>query len=195
MRTIRADSYAGFADLAKQQVRGIDYEIKVRRRPASSIAVIAPHGGRIERGTSDIARGIAGEDFNLYLFEGIKLSGSYAALHLTSSHFDEPLCLGLIARCSLVVAVHVCKGSSETVLMGGLDYGLKTQLAGRLKKIGVEVETHGHRYPATDPDNICNRGKLAKGVQLELTPRLRSNAVERGLVDAVRSVLLSLDPT
>jgi phage replication-related protein YjqB (UPF0714/DUF867 family) len=89
----------------------------------------------------------------------------------------------------------VCKGSSETVLMGGLDYGLKTQLADRLRKIGVEVEMHGHRYPATDPNNICNRGKLAKGVQLELTPRLRSNAVERGLVDAVRSVLLSLDPT
>jgi phage replication-related protein YjqB (UPF0714/DUF867 family) len=195
MRNRHADSYASFADLAKHQVRGVDYELKLHHRPASSVAVIAPHGGRIERGTSDIARGIAGEDFNLYLFEGIKSAGNYAALHLTSRHFDETSCLGLIAQCSFVVAVHVCKGSGETVLMGGLDYDLKTLLADSFEKIGIELETHGHRYPATDPCNICNRGKRARGVQLELTPRLRSNAVERGLIDAVRSVLLSLDPT
>jgi phage replication-related protein YjqB (UPF0714/DUF867 family) len=192
MRTIHADSYACFADLAKQQVRGIDYEIEVHRRPASPVAIIAPHGGGIERGTSDIARGIAGEDFNLYLFEGIKRSGNYAALHLTSRNFDEPACLGLIARCAFVVAVHMCKGRSENVLLGGLDHVLKGQLADNLDKIGVKVETHGHRYPATDPNNICNRGQLARGVQLELSARLRSNAAERGFVNAVRSVLLSL---
>jgi phage replication-related protein YjqB (UPF0714/DUF867 family) len=65
MRTSCADSYAGFADLAKQQVRGVDYQIEVHCRPASPVAIIAPHGGRIERRTSDIARAIAGEDFNL----------------------------------------------------------------------------------------------------------------------------------
>ena len=43
-----ARSYRGFADLAATQVRGRDYEIEVRRRPASPVAVIAPHGGRIE---------------------------------------------------------------------------------------------------------------------------------------------------
>lgn len=192
MRTVHADSYTDFADLAKQQVRGIDYEIIVHRRPASPIAVIAPHGGRIERGTSDIARGIAGEDFNLYLFEGLKPSGSYAALHLTSCRFDEPSCLALITQCSFVVAIHVCRGSSEKVLLGGLDHVLKAKLADSLDKIGVEVETHGHRYPATDPKNICNRGRRAKGVQLEISARLRSHAAERGLVDAVRSVLLSV---
>lgn len=195
MRTRPNDFYASFADLAKQQVRGIDYEIEVHRRPASSVAVIAPHGGRIERGTSDISRGIAGEDFNLYLFEGIKPAGNFAALHLTSRHFDEPLCLDLIAQCSFIVAVHVCKGSGETVLMGGLDYALKALLADAFQKIGIEVEMHGHRYPATDPGNICNRGKRAKGVQLELTPRLRRNAVERGFVDSIRRVLLSVDST
>ena len=190
MRT--TDSYAGFADLEKQQVRGIDYEIEMHRRPASPVAIIAPHGGRIERGTSAIARGIAGEDFNLYLFEGIKSSGNYVALHLTSRRFDEPSCLGLIAQCSYVVVIHGCKGDSEKVLLGGLDHELKAQLADILGKAGVEVETHRHRYPATDQDNICNRGRLAKGVQLELSARLRGGTAERRFVKAVRSVLLSL---
>lgn len=192
MRTIHADSYTGFADLVKQQVRGVDYEITVHRRPASPVAIIAPHGGRIERRTSDIARAIAGEECNLYLFEGIKSSGNYATLHLTSRRFDEPSCLELIARCSFVVTIHGCKGDSERVLLGGLDHELKARLADSLRKAGVEAETHGHRYPATDPDNICNRGRLKQGVQLEVSATLRGGTGERSLVDAVRAVLLGL---
>jgi phage replication-related protein YjqB (UPF0714/DUF867 family) len=38
--------------------------------------VIAPHGGGIDQYTSDIARAIAGAEFNLYLFEGISRSGN-----------------------------------------------------------------------------------------------------------------------
>lgn len=190
--TSRADSYACFADLAKQHVRGVDYQIEVHCRPASPVAIIAPHGGSIERRTSDIARAIAGEDFNLYLFEGIKPSGSYATLHLTSRRFDEPSCLELIAQCSLVVTIHGCKGDSEKVLLGGLDHELKTELADSLRKAGVNVETDGHRYPATDPNNICNRGRLKKGVQLELSAHLRGGPAEKGFVNSVRSVLLSL---
>jgi phage replication-related protein YjqB (UPF0714/DUF867 family) len=193
MRTEHRDAYTSFAGLAKQQVRGIDYEIEVYRRAASPVAIIAPHGGGIERGTSEIARDIAGEDFNLYVFEGLKSSGNYATLHLTSRHFDEPACLGLIAHCSFVVAIHVCRGRSEKVLLGGLDHVLKAQIADCLDSTGVKVETHGHRYPAINPNNICNRGRLAKGVQLELTPRLRSHVAERGFVKTVRSVLVSLN--
>ncbi len=194
MRTVFADSYTGYADLAKHQLRGIDYEIEVLRRPASAVAIIAPHGGSIERGTSGIAREIAGQDFNLYLFQGIKSSGNYAALHLTSRRFDEPLCLELIAPCSYVVAIHGYRDRrSEEVLLGGLDHALKAQLADHLGRIGVPTQTFGHRYPAIDPNNICNRGRLRKGVQLEFSACLRRNAAQRGLVNAIRSVLLRLD--
>src|SRR5260221_2694666 len=77
--------YRGFEDLARAQSRGRDYEILVRRRAGSSVAIIAPHGGGIEDGTSAVASAIASDDFSLYLFEGIRRSGNYAALHLTST--------------------------------------------------------------------------------------------------------------
>ena len=64
MKSRCADSYAGFADLARSQIRGMDCEIEVQQRPASPVAIIAPHGGRIERRTSEIARMIAGKQFS-----------------------------------------------------------------------------------------------------------------------------------
>lgn len=82
-----ASGYMGYADLAKSKTEGKDYKVLLRPVAGSSSAVIAPHGGRIEHYTSDIARGIAGDDFNLYLFEGVRLSGNYSTLHLTSHRF------------------------------------------------------------------------------------------------------------
>ena len=64
-----AANYSDYAELAKTQVEGTDYKVFVRAKASSSITVIAPHGGSIEQYT-EIARAIAGEDFNLYLFEG-----------------------------------------------------------------------------------------------------------------------------
>ena len=193
VRTVNAKSYRGFADLAKHQVRGRDFDILICRRSSSRIAVIAPHGGGIERGTSEIAGAIAGEDFNLYTLEGIRPSGNYDALHLTSQLFDEPECLALLEKCSVVVAIHGCKGTDARVLLGGLDGDLKVQLAEALAGAAITVEPEGHRYPATNPNNICNRGRSGKGVQLELTGPLRGSATAARLVSAVRSVLVGLN--
>ena len=101
------DQYPNFAALADATIAGTDYRITVVARPPSTVAIIAPHGGSIERRTSAIARAIAGDDFNLYLFEGLDASGSFEDLHITSHRFDEPACLALIADCDDVIAVDV----------------------------------------------------------------------------------------
>ena len=88
---------------------------------------------------------------------------------------------------------HGCEGADKRVLLGGLDATLKKQLAAALGDASVTVETKGHRFPATDPANICNRGLTRRGVQLELTGPLRGSAVEARVASAVRSVLVGLD--
>ncbi len=187
-----ASRFRNFADLARSQVRGRDYEICVRRRAASPIAIIAPHGGEIEDGTSQMARAIAGDDFNLYCFEGTRPSKNYTALHLTSHRFDEPECLSLIASCPVVIAVHGCGGEQPQVLLGGLDVPLRDLLAASLAAAEIRAETSGHRYPAVRPDNICNRGARGRGVQLEITHPLREGREAARLASAVRSVLCSI---
>jgi phage replication-related protein YjqB (UPF0714/DUF867 family) len=182
-------SYQCFAELSAHRVRGRDFEIKVVRRPQSGIAVIAPHGGGIEHGTSELARAIAADQFNLYLFEGLRPSGNFAALHLTSHLFDEPECLALIARCPVVVAIHGCKGVEHEVLLGGRHRRLTDQLSEALRVVNIANRTHGHPFPGAEPRNICNRGVTRRGVQLEITTALRASPAALELAAAVRTVL------
>ncbi len=187
-----ARTYRGYADLAAAQVRGRDFEIDVRRRPDSPVAVIAPHGGRIEDGTSEIARAIAADDFNLYLLEGLRPSLNYRALHLTSHLFDEPECVALVRECRFVVAIHGCAGREQRVLLGGRDAVLKDAIARSLAEQSLTAVVAGHRYPALRPENICNRGAHGQGVQLEITHSLRRSMEAVRLSLTVRHVLLEL---
>ncbi|MEX1348372.1 MAG: poly-gamma-glutamate hydrolase family protein, partial [Desulfobacterales bacterium] len=63
------DTYSCFAELDNHEERNKDYKISAIE-VGSGITIIAPHGGKIEPGTSDIARRIASQRFNYYCFEG-----------------------------------------------------------------------------------------------------------------------------
>lgn len=154
--------------------------------------MIAPHGGRIENGTSELARAVAGDEFHLYLFEGRLESRNFHSLHLTSHLFDEPECLALIADSPYVFAVHGCGGNGERAYLGGLDIALRDRLAQALRRAGIDTQTDGHPYPARHERNICNRGARARGVQLELTHDLREGALAAVLVGRLREELLRL---
>jgi len=183
-----ASRFRNFADLARSQVRGRDYEICVRRRAASPIAIIAPHGGEIEDGTWQMARAIAGDDFNLYCFEGTRPSKNYTALHLTSHRFDEPECLSLIASCPVVIAVHGCGGATCSPRRSPLPrYGLKradiaTRRCGRT--------TSATAAPAAAECNSRSPIRCARGARRRGSPRrsARCCAVSRLLLEYLARV-------
>ncbi len=187
-----ARGYRSFADLAAAQHRGRDFEIEIRRRPSSPVAVVAPHGGRIEDGTSEIARAIAADDLNLYLLEGLRPSLNYRALHLTSHCFDEPECLELLRHCPFVVAIHGCAGRDQRVLLGGLDVALKERIAAALAAASLVAFGDDHAFPGLRPDNVCNRGARGQGVQIEITHPLRRSIEAVRFAAAVRGALLEV---
>jgi phage replication-related protein YjqB (UPF0714/DUF867 family) len=152
--------------------------------------VLAPHGGRIEGRTSEVARLIAGNDHGLYLFEGLRTGGdNFDCLHLASHRFDEPRALNLIALCDIVVAVHGYAAPGPDVLLGGLDERLKRAISQALAANGFTYLLEGHRFPGRDPRNICNRGRSGGGVQLELSEELRKSGNLPGLAAAVRAAI------
>ncbi len=180
--------YGSFAELARHETAGKDYRIEVRECANASILVIAPHGGLIEAGTSEIAALIAGEDFHLFSFEGLKPHGENRALHITSHRFEHPRCLELAARSARVLSVHGCLGESR-VHVGGRDDALAARLAAQLSAAGFTVEWPSPRYPGRHPLNICNRGAGAKGAQLEITYDLRTGGNHAAIAAAARAAL------
>ncbi|MEW6674368.1 MAG: poly-gamma-glutamate hydrolase family protein [Thermodesulfobacteriota bacterium] len=183
-----ADTYTGFAELARCEKAGADYRISISN-VGSAVTIVAPHGGKIEPGTSEIAREIAAEDYNCYCFEGIKTSLN-GRLHITSHRFDEPAALKLISASDIVVAVHACTGTAGLVYLGGLDTPLKKAIATDLKNRGIGVSIRNSRFKGANPDNICNRGRTCQGVQLEITRDLRDDPIKKAMIaEAVRASL------
>lgn len=159
-----AKDFRSFADLAEAFTRDQDYRIVQLARPGSSTVILAPHGGSIEAFTSDIARGIAGEECSLYLFEGLLRAGNFASLHLPSERFDEPGCLQMLADCDRVVSVHGCSVAGEAVFIGGRDRALGEAVAARLQAEGIVCQDAAEKLAGQDPRNICNRGRAGQGV-------------------------------
>ncbi|MGD9544576.1 MAG: poly-gamma-glutamate hydrolase family protein [Methylocystis sp.] len=171
-----ADQYDSFITLAAHEIEGVDYRIRVEDR-ASPFVILAPHGGWIEPGTSEIAAAIAAERLSLYCFEGLTSRSSGARLHVTSTRFDEPRALRLVAASEVAVGVHGRKdmGDQASIWVGGLHERLRDAICEALATSGftAKVVGGGHRLSGRDPANICNRGRRGAGVQLELPKALR----------------------
>jgi len=167
------DMYRNFAELSGAEREDIDFRISAVKREGSSTVIVAPHGGAIEPGTSEVAKEVANNDLSLAIFEGIKPKGN-KRLHLTSTNFDEPRCVELVQESDTVVAIHG-EGSNElSVFLGGRDDELCVQLKKALERYGYAVKTHGNPdLHGLAAENICNRGRHGLGVQLELSSGLR----------------------
>jgi len=198
MRALIADDHAGR-----------DYTIRLQRRD-SRIAIIAPHGGKIEWGTSQIAEAIAGETYRFFSFEGDMRSGNYDALHVTSTAYDEPNCMHLISTCETVVAIHgwddVKRNKAPTVYLGGRDETLREEIGRELRKVTFSVAEFTdptNEYRGELQNNICNRGKSGRGVQLEIPKSLRNTLIPRSgprpakcddFVNAIKQAIQAVSP-
>ena len=114
-----ASSYRSFQELKDQEVEGRDFRIRTDMRD-SSVLVMAPHGGKIEPGTTEIAEAIAGMDLSFYSFEGLKTEGN-SVFHIESHLYNEPRALQAISKAHVVVTVHgQIDQKDEFVMIGGL---------------------------------------------------------------------------
>jgi phage replication-related protein YjqB (UPF0714/DUF867 family) len=168
-----SDKYANFEALRASEPK--DAYAICFRDANSPIVVVAPHGGGIEPGTSEIALSIAGEMFSYYLFEGKKARGN-AELHITSANFDEPQCLALLRATRIVVTVHGEGSDSETVYLGGRHTAAKAAVCAALEMHAFDVREHENsQIQGAQAGNICNAGLAGQGLQFELSRGLRSS--------------------
>ncbi len=169
-----ADRYGSFAELTRDQREGRDYCVVVARRD-SRVLVMAPHGGKIEPYTTELAQVIAGHDFSFFSFMGIKERNNYEELHVASGRYDEPRALELAESAEFVLTIHGQRdGSRQFVMPGGRDLEARQAIAQALSSAGFVVLPPKRHLRGEHPDNICNRGRTRRGVQLEISSGLRA---------------------
>jgi phage replication-related protein YjqB (UPF0714/DUF867 family) len=164
-------AYASFAELAARERAGRDYRICHADR-ATQVVVVAPHGGGIEVGTSELVRGVAAERFSYYCFEGLKSHGN-DRLHLTSVNFDEPLARRLVERAATAMALHVCAADGPQIFVGGRDAEWKAASIAALRGAGFQALEDRSHHAGLDAANIVNAGRRGMGLQLEIGDPLR----------------------
>jgi phage replication-related protein YjqB (UPF0714/DUF867 family) len=188
-----AFSYQSFKELADREVEGQDYRIRIKLRDPR-VLIMAPHGGKIEPTTAEVAEAIAGMDYSFYSLEGLKVEGN-SVLHIESHLFDEPRALKAVEKADVVVTTHgQIDQKDEFVMVGGLHSRLGSKIKQQLGAAGFKTRPPAEGLMGTDLMNICNRGKSRQGVQLEISRKTRdllrtdkeqlqtfANAVRKGI--------------
>jgi phage replication-related protein YjqB (UPF0714/DUF867 family) len=193
------DTYKDYRELTKHERKGIDYTIEYRNR-CSAILVAAPHGGKIEEYTTELCMDIAGNDLSYYSLAGKKRNNN-RSLHIASHRFDEPVAIDAASHADIVVTIHGHQSKTgEFVMIGGRHAALIIAFERDLKNSGFMCRKPAQRMPGKDPNNLCNRGRLGMGVQIEIGNGLRSRLradrrLRKAFIDAVRTVLLGAHVT
>ena len=190
------DRFTSYTELARTFREGEDFRVIDRDPGRFTWLIMAPHGGKIEKGTSELARAVAADDHGLYLFEGL-LPAANRDLHVTSHRFFEERLDALLGKAEFALGIHGCADGDhpETILIGGLGHDHKDRFQACLKEGGFASRISDHRLPGEHPQNTCNRCRSGKGIQLEipLTLRLRlldNPKVLEGMAEALRRALV-----
>lgn len=170
-----ADKYPNYATLAASEVEGVDYTRTAVTPTGATWASIAIHGGAIEAGSGEMAEEVAGTRMRFFEFAGIKSSGN-VDLHLTSTVYDEPMGIALVAGARRCLSFHGYTGTTDVAetAIGGLDSALVSRVTMALRAAGFTVVVAPSEIAGTDPLNICNKTTTSMGVQLELSRAQRA---------------------
>ena len=202
------DYYASMSALYENETERINFTKEWRRHRArydslkdykdeNEVFIMAPHGGSIETGTTELALATAGfiKNFNgaldtsitydYFIFNGTNPKGENGKLHVTSSHYDDADANALVNNSLISLAFHGCtdlqpdqstgKGY-KACLIGGLDQELKEILDVQLTAAGFNAFiTSQDTLDGSLVSNIINKNKRNQGAQFELTTSLRKS--------------------
>src|SRR4030095_10594712 len=202
------DTYKSMTELYAKEQEGINYtkEWYMHRwryktsgsyKKENEIFIMAPHGGGIETGTTELALATAGftNDFNAhpvtskkydyFIFNGINSKSKNDDLHVTSSKYDDPVANELVRHSLISLAFHGCTDEQpvettgtgyKACLIGGLDKPFKKILNRRLDEAGFNAFiTTQESLNGDIPENIINTNRRKTGAQFELTTSFRNS--------------------
>lgn len=174
------DRFCSFEELKEVYEEGEDWEIEKSTEGDERFLVSAIHGGGIEETTSSLTEAIAGSSYPFYAFKGRLTTDNFSNLHITSTRFDEPQALEMVANAEHHISIHGASGEEPETLIGGRDKELKKIVRHHLEKKGFTVKEAPEHLDGDNPNNFVNKTKTEKGVQLEITRAQRKAFYKNG---------------
>jgi len=200
------DYYQSMTELYQNEVEGINfskewfrqhwrYQTSKNYKEENEIFIMAPHGGSIESGTTELALATAGfttgfngqlaaaGSYDYFIFNGTNPGNLNGRLHVTSSQYDDVVALELVRNSLISLAFHGCTDGQpaastgpgyKACLIGGRDEPFKQLLEERLRGVGFNAYITDQEMLNGDlPNNIISKNKRKAGAQLELTTSFR----------------------
>ncbi len=164
-----------FAAVVLAAEKDVDYRIQVRES-GGYVAIVALHGGGIEPLTGELADAIAGEEYNLYLFSGLREADN-EALRISPLRAHEMRLDNLIRRSSTVLSITGAADVGPTVQVGGANEMLRRALLQALQEAGFEARPSEMPGMAQARAYFFNQTELG-GAQLELSAALRASMLD-----------------
>ncbi|MDP3510190.1 MAG: poly-gamma-glutamate hydrolase family protein [Candidatus Melainabacteria bacterium] len=186
--------YSSLEELMRHEEQHRDWDFSFLEKD-SWLLVVAPHAKTIEPFTEIIAKEIAGKDYSLFIFEGLRRkSETRKWLHISSDCFAHPDLERLQAQSTVTLSVHGAANNDNflerVTHIGGQNDALRDLVWDGLNAHGFSVLRGIGTLAGMSDKNLVNRTK-SHGVQLEVSRSEREylgdNPVRRKrYVDAVR---------
>lgn len=168
--------------------------------PDMTMAVIAPHGGKIEANTDTIALGLASElglpSYALVAHATTSCLDKYGgadrsnhrALHITSTHFNDSRAESVMYSVNRGLAIHghnrankICVGGKTAALRNAFksyyDTYTRAHSPSGTRAVIATSDADCSGITGTASANISNRSSTGAGLQLEMSGTFRSELV------------------
>ncbi|MFC0137937.1 hypothetical protein CD127_06945 [Staphylococcus petrasii] len=175
------DTYRSMSELFAHTTEGKDW-IKERSNRNSNALIIAPHGGNIEKGTTELAKSIANKgNYDYYAFNAIR-DYKNNELHVTSTNYDDKDLINSNYNRDVSIAIHGMSDAQyyNTVLVGGRNFRLMDLISQELKGLNYIVKEPTGYLAGRDKRNVVNFNKNGMGIQLEITRDIRKSFFKDG---------------
>lgn len=172
-----ADKYRSMTELKQKEH---EWAIISNEKP-HPILSLAPHGGGIEAGTSELALLVSQKlSCSYYTFKG-QLDSNNSSLHVTSTYYDEPTALNVSESAEHTISIHGYVDTKQSITYIG---GTNVELIDLIKKYLQIGEFNVIDAPSylggKSSKNIANRNMNKSSVQLELSTKQRRDLFENG---------------
>ncbi|EJE24998.1 hypothetical protein HMPREF9976_02950 [Staphylococcus epidermidis NIHLM003] len=175
----KIDKYQSMTQLEKETTEGVDWR-KDTKNTGNQVLIVAPHGGSIEQGTTELTKALADKgNYDYYSFEGIRPKNN-SELHVTSTHYDDPTLNQMIKNRTATISIHGASGTEEIIYLGGPRSDLRNAIEKQLVGRGFTVKVPPEYLGGQNNKNFINKEDNNTGVQLELTTALRKAFFKNG---------------